>query len=108
MQHSFVYGTWFEGRGPPSPPTSSNFPPIYRLFKTHGRSKQKFKISFCFFGKSKQKFKISFCFFTNAKNTKIIKTASVGVNLDGLMVRFSFARDCGSIPHRDSTVSSTN
>ena len=34
-----------------------------------------------------------------------MKTASVGVNLHGLMVRFSFARDCGSIPHGDSTVS---
>ena len=22
--HSFVYGTWFEGKGPPSPPTSSD------------------------------------------------------------------------------------
>ena len=34
-----------------------------------------------------------------------LKTASVGVNLHSLMVRFSFARDCGSIPHGDSTVS---
>ena len=34
-----------------------------------------------------------------------MKTAAVGVNLDSLMVRFSFVRDCGSIPHQDSTVS---
>ena len=32
-----------------------------------------------------------------------MKTASAGVNLHSLMVRFSFARDCGSIPHEDST-----
>ena len=34
-----------------------------------------------------------------------LKTAAVGVNLHSLMVRFSFMRDCGSIPHGDSTVS---
>ena len=33
-----------------------------------------------------------------------MKTATVGVNLDSLMVRFSFMRDCGSIPHGDSSV----
>ena len=30
---------------------------------------------------------------------------TVRANLDSLMVRFSFTRDCGSIPHQDSTVS---
>ena len=30
-----------------------------------------------------------------------MKTASAGVNLHSLMVRFSFVRDCGSIPHGD-------
>ena len=34
-----------------------------------------------------------------------LETAAVGVNLHSLMVRFSFMRDCGSIPHGDSTVS---
>ena len=34
-----------------------------------------------------------------------LKTAAAGVSLDSLMVRFSFMRDCGSIPHQDSTVS---
>ena len=28
-----------------------------------------------------------------------MKTVAVGVNLHSLMVRFSFMRDCGSIPH---------
>ena len=39
------------------------------------------------------------------KNFNLLKleTASARVNLHGLMVRFSFARDCGSIPHEDST-----
>ena len=31
-RHSLQHGTWFEGGGPPSPPTPSNLPPIYRLF----------------------------------------------------------------------------
>ena len=34
-----------------------------------------------------------------------LETAAVRVNLHSLMVRFSFMRDCGSIPHGDSTVS---
>ena len=38
-------------------------------------------------------------------NNSKLETASVGVNLHSLMVRFSFVRDCGSIPHGDSTVS---
>ena len=39
------------------------------------------------------------------KNTKLLchKTTSDRANLDSLMVRFSLARDCGSIPHQDST-----
>ena len=45
---------------------------------------------------------------TKTKKTKNfnvlkLKTALARVNLHGLMVRFSFARDCGSIPHGDST-----
>ena len=56
-------------------------------------------------GKPKQNFNEILCFFTKLK---LKNTASAGVNLDGLMERFSFARDCGSIPHRDSTVSSAN
>ena len=34
-----------------------------------------------------------------------LETPAVRVNLHSLMVRFSFMRDCGSIPHGDSTVS---
>ena len=54
-----------------------------------------------FFNQGKSNFKTSFCKFDKLK----LKTAAVGVNLDSLMVRFSFMRDCGSITHRDSTVS---
>ena len=54
-----------------------------------------------FFNQGKSNFKTSFCKFDKLK----LKTAAVGVNLDSLMVRFSFMRDCGSIPHEDSTVS---
>ena len=63
---------------------------------------------FCFFSQKKSNFDI-----VKLYNKKIyfkfdklkLKTAAVGVNLDSLMVRFSFMRDCGSIPHQDSTVS---
>ena len=34
-----------------------------------------------------------------------LETAAVRANLHSLMVRFSFMRDCGSIPHGDSTAS---
>ena len=54
-----------------------------------------------FFNQGKSNFKTSFCKFDKLK----LKTAAVGVNLHSLMVRFSFMRDCGSIPHEDSTVS---
>ena len=45
-------------------------------------------------------------FFGKLKfNILKLKTATARVNLHSLMVRFSFVRDCGSIPHGDSTVS---
>ena len=34
-----------------------------------------------------------------------LETAAVRLNLHSLMVRFSFMRDCGSIPHGDSAAS---
>ena len=71
-------------------------------------AKQKFNVWFCFFAKLKLELKLKL----NQKKYKIknfnllkLKNASARVNLYGLMVRFSFARDCGSIPHKDSTVS---
>ena len=96
----------------------SNFAPIY----TFSKFLIFFHWVFCFFhwvfgffSKKKSNFDIvklynkktylnnqtSFFKFDKLK----LKTAAVGVNLDSLMVRFSFMRDCGLIPHQDSTVS---
>ena len=104
-------GTWFVGGLGPPPPHP---PPIARRlfigFQNVPCSKSNFQ-------RSKLKFQwlLSYKKSVSLQNwvfkiklpllkTKF-STASVRVNLDSLMVRFSSARDCGSIPHQDSTVS---
>ena len=89
----------------------SNFAPIY----TFSNFLIFFHWVFCFFHWvfsffSQKKSNFDIVKLYNKKNyfklDKLkLKTTAVGVNLDSLMVRFSFMRDCGSIPHRDSTVS---